>query len=401
MRYFDRIETLPLFKRMVDHVERGEPTLASDVLKIPVSDYLDVERWEREVDEIFRRKPIILAITGELREPGSYRAMTIAGVPILLTRLRTGEVKLFINACRHRGVRVVADGGGRANRFTCIYHAWTYASDGKLLAIPEQETFGDIDKNCYGLTPLAVEERGGLIWGVLTPDVPLDLDEWLGEMASLLAKTDLTGFEVFDRVELESNNWKLAWEGYIETYHFSSLHKDSFAGFVVPNRGMFDAFGRHMRLCVPIRGIAEFEPAGEDEDTGQFLGHPFLIFPSTEITFGYEPGDVPIIRSLMAQVIPGDTPGTSRTILSTLVNGNVRGTPFEEEMASWSEMSFRTVREEDYPVVRTIQSTLRSGGNEHFTIGRNEIGIQHFHAELNAILDGAKNMGKSTSKDSA
>ncbi len=390
MRYFDVAETLPLFKRMVDHVQRGEPTLASDVLKVPVGDYLDVERWQKEVDEIFRRKPLIIAITSELREPGGYRAMTIAGVPILLTRLRTGEVRLFINACRHRGVPVAAEGGGQANRFTCPYHAWTYASDGRLIAIPEQETFGDIDKSCYGLTPLAVEERGGLIWGVLTPGVHLDLDEWLGEMGPLLAKTDLTDFEVFDRTELQGTNWKLTWEGYIETYHFASLHKDSFAGFVVPNRGMFDAFGRHFRLCVPLRGITDYQLTDEEgADTGQLLGHPLLLFPSTEITFGYEPGEVPIIRSLMAQVIPGSTPDTSHTVLRTLTNRNVRGTPFEEEMARWSEMSFRTVREEDYPVVRTIQSTLRSGGNDHFIIGRNEVGIQHFHAEVKAILDAA------------
>ncbi|WP_419825774.1 aromatic ring-hydroxylating oxygenase subunit alpha [Sphingomonas sp.] len=391
MRYFDHAETLPLFKRMVDHVERGEPTLASDVLKIPVSDYLDVDRWEREVDEIFRRKPMILAVTGELREPGSYRAMTIAGVPILLTRLRTGEVRLFVNACRHRGVPVVAEGSGRANRFTCVYHAWTYAPDGKLIAVPEQETFGDFDRNCYGLTALAVEERGGLIWGVLTPGIPLELDEWLGEMTPVLAKLDLTDFEVFDRAELEGKNWKLTWEGYIETYHFASLHKNSFASFVVPNRGMFDAFGRHMRLCVPMRGIADFQPKNEeDESTGQFIGHALMVFPSTEITLGYVPGDEPLIRTLFAQVTPGTSLGTSQTTLRILVNKDVRGTPLEEEMTRWSEENFTTVREEDYPVVGTIQNTLRSGANESFLIGRNEIGIQHFHAEVNAILDKAK-----------
>ena len=387
MEYFKPERVRPLFARMVDHVEREEPTLAADVMRIPVSDYYDRERWETEVEQIFRRKPLLLAITGELRTPGSYRAMTIAGVPILLTRLRSGEVRMFVNACRHRGVPVVPDGDGNANRFTCVYHAWTYAADGRLIGLPEQEMFGDIEKSCYGLTPLAVEERNGMIWGVLTPGVALDLDEWLGEMGGILDNTGLEEFDIFERVELDSNNWKITWEGYIETYHFASLHKDSFSAFILPNLTVCDSFGKHFRFCVPVRGIEQFiDRESSDDELQQYLQQSFMLFPATQLSFGYVPPEVPVSRILMSQVFPGDTPERSKTVLRILVNRDVRGTPYEEETQRWCDVVLGTVKNEDYPVIKTIQSTLRSKGNEFFTIGRNEIGIHLMHQEIDRIL---------------
>lgn len=132
----------------------------------------------------------MLAFSTEFPEPGSYWAMTRVDVPMILTRLKYGEVRQFINACRHRGPKVIDEGQGKQPRFTCVHHAWTYGLDGKLLALPESRIFGDIDKNCYGLTELAVEERAGLNWGILTPGLGLDLDKFLGpEMDQLKWRT--------------------------------------------------------------------------------------------------------------------------------------------------------------------------------------------------------------------
>ena len=58
----------------------------------------------------------------------------------------------------------MAEGCGHANKFTCPYHAWTFSTEGDLVAIYSNDQFGDLDKSEHGLTELPCLERAGLIW---------------------------------------------------------------------------------------------------------------------------------------------------------------------------------------------------------------------------------------------
>lgn len=386
---FERSELISAFERMRRHVSEGKPTLADGVYKIPVTSYLDERRWSAELEQVFRRKPVALAFTAELRAAGDYRALTIAGIPVLLVRNRAGVVKGFLNVCRHRGMRLVAEGCGRASRFTCMYHAWSYAADdGRLVALPETASFGEIDRRSYGLIPLSVEERFGIIWGILTPGIDLELDGWLGDMAGLLGKLELQQFEMFATAELEGPNWKIAIEGYLETYHFASLHAKSFSSYIFSNISMVDLFGRHLRLCTPIRGIEGFAPpVSATWNPNVYVQHSFMIFPNLQLSFGaVQSGPDPVERLLVSQVFPGEEVGTSRTIQRVMSSRNVRGTPEEGEIEQFASLALSTVREEDYPATRQIQTTLKSGANSHFTFGRNEMGVQQLHRFLDEIL---------------
>src|SRR5687767_3939661 len=106
-------EMQSLYGELMELVRRKQPTLAPDVMRLPVREYTDLGRWAREV-ELFRTIPLVVAFSSELSEPGSYWAMTRVGVPILLTRLKNGEVRMFINACRHRGAKVAREEHGTA-----------------------------------------------------------------------------------------------------------------------------------------------------------------------------------------------------------------------------------------------------------------------------------------------
>lgn len=390
---FELSEMRGFYDQLMDLIEQKSPTLAPDMLEVPVSDYTDRERWEREV-KFFRTSPMMLALTGELREPGSYWAMTRVGVPLLLTRLKSGEVKLFINACRHRGVKVVEDGKGKQPRFTCIYHAWTFGLDGRLIALPENRLFGDLDKSKYGLVELEVEERDGLIWGMLTPGMPLNLDAHLNpEMSEVIRKSGLERFQVVNQIELPAANWKLAMEGYLETYHFNTVHAKSFLSFVIPNVLGWRQYGRHTLVLTPVLGIDKCDPTSK-ADLKRFVQVAYVLHPSTFFAFASDTafsgervaGTEPVERIFINQVLPGDTPETSITISRTVISTDYIGTPIEEETRNWSTMTHEVVRTEDYPVVALSQATLHSGGQDHFVIGRNEIGIQHFHNSLREAL---------------
>ncbi|MEJ7935816.1 aromatic ring-hydroxylating dioxygenase subunit alpha [Sphingobium sp. AN558] len=392
MSKYSDAELYANYQDILDLVKRKDLTMADEIYKIPVSEYADRGIWEREV-KLVRRTPMMLGFSCDLPEPGSYWAMTRVGVPLLLTRLKTGEVRLFINACRHRGVKVANEGQGKQPRFTCLYHAWTYGLDGSLLALPENRIFGDVDKCDYGLIELAVEERAGIIWGVLTPGVALDLDDFLGEeLDAMLRKEGFERFHSVELVELPAANWKITYEGNGESYHFASLHAKSFASFTYPNILHNTKLGKHSLNMTPVVGIEKCDPSSR-ADLERFVQRSYMLFPGTvcsfasDTAFGERDSKSEVVsRIFMNHVLPGDSPETSITISRTLVSAPFVGTPIEEETRIWARSSHETVRLEDYPVVQSAQDTVHSGGQDYFTFGRNEIALHHFHDALHEAL---------------
>ena len=109
-----------------EHAEKGTMTLVDDVVKIPAENYYNPERWKKEVDLIFKRLPLVLSVTGEIPNPGDYKAMEVVGVPVIILRNKKGKISAFLNACRHRGAAIVEMGKGNSSSFRCPYHGWAY-----------------------------------------------------------------------------------------------------------------------------------------------------------------------------------------------------------------------------------------------------------------------------------
>ena len=97
--------------------------LDESVTYSPVSRYLDQDRFQLEQQKLFWGYPLLVAHVSELAGEGDFLRRTIAGVPMLLTRDRQGQVNAFYNVCRHRGARLVEAESGCRHRFTCPYHA--------------------------------------------------------------------------------------------------------------------------------------------------------------------------------------------------------------------------------------------------------------------------------------
>src|SRR5690606_5266119 len=102
------------------------------ILEVEAAAYSDPDRFAGELRSIFRRIPLMLAASCELPLPGDYKAIDVAGVPVLLIRAKDGAVRAFLNACTHRGAKL-AEGCGAKTRLTCPFHGWTFSLDGKLL----------------------------------------------------------------------------------------------------------------------------------------------------------------------------------------------------------------------------------------------------------------------------
>ena len=105
-----------------------------------VDQYQSEVIFQRERDQMFARLPAVAAHVSELPNAGDFVKREIAGRSILVTRDAHGEVRAFLNICRHRGTQLVDDESGCKHRFTCPYHAWSYANTGELVSVPHMDT---------------------------------------------------------------------------------------------------------------------------------------------------------------------------------------------------------------------------------------------------------------------
>jgi phenylpropionate dioxygenase-like ring-hydroxylating dioxygenase large terminal subunit len=368
-------------KRNLAHVKAKTVDQADGVYRVPAANYYDPERWRLEMDRIFKRLPLVLGFSTELRQPGDYRAMLVADVPVLLTRAADGEVRGFLNVCSHRGAIVVPEGSGRARRFTCPYHGWSYDNRGALAGIRNPADFGDVDTACLGLTPLPVAERAGLIFGVLTPNVETDFDAFLCGYEELLAHLHLDDCHLVGRQSVEGPNWKLAFDGYLDFYHLPVLHKNSF-GSKIPSDALYDAWGPHQRVSMPNPAYLELEQKPEkDWDPAALIAGVWTIFPHVSIADFDAGGKL----YMVSQLFPGATPEESVTVQNFLATTEPDA---ERETQIESTMSFleHVVRDEDYYTGNRIQKAVKTGAKSEVLFGRNEGGGQRFHRWLEALL---------------
>ena len=188
------------------------------------SAYSNEQLAAREQERIFARSWQYVGHVGQLAQPG-YFAARVGDIPVVITRDREGELRGFVNVCRHRG-SVVASGEGARATLQCPYHAWTYALDGSLLAAPRAEREGGLEGEELSLRSVAVGAWGPFVFA--NPDADAaPLAETLGRLPDLVADAgvDVGTLEFRQRAESAVEaNWKLVAENFLECYHCSVAH---------------------------------------------------------------------------------------------------------------------------------------------------------------------------------
>ncbi|GAA4042713.1 aromatic ring-hydroxylating oxygenase subunit alpha [Parerythrobacter jejuensis] len=386
-----REKLLEMNRSLIQHGEAGTMDLADQVAKIPVEAYTDITLFEREKERIFKRLPLMVAPSCELPEPGDYKAMDIAGVPLLLTRKRDGSVGAFLNMCSHRGNPVVS-GTGNASRFTCGYHGWTFKNDGDLVGVASPKDFGAVDKAELCLKKFPVLESAGLIWATLDVDSTLSIEDYLCGYDDLLAAFGFEDWILFDKRELPGPNWKTAYDGYLDFYHLPVLHANTF-GSDFFNRANYFAWGPHQRLANPSKfaqrtGSDEMldltEIPEDDWPIDALVQGVWTIFPHISIASFYGGGGR---GAMISQLFPGETVGESVTTQFYVMERE----PETEEQRKGAQEQFDflkiVVRDEDYSTGKRQHDALMSGQMGHVLFGRNEGGGQVFHQWADKLVN--------------
>ena len=371
-----------LVRRLLDHIENGTTDMAESVLEVPAATYTSPERHAEELEVLFRGHPLVLCLSGALPTPGSYRTVDVCGTPVLLTRDTDGQVRAMLNACRHRGVRVV-DGSGSARRFTCPFHAWVYDLEGHLTWVPVPEGFESLCREEKGLVELPVAEGYGLIVGRLRPGPEVDIDDYLGPgLAQELAMLELSDWKPYSdpHVHRVNANWKVTLDTFRENYHFDSLHRTTLKDFAFGGVLTFDPFGRHLRNCSAIRTITELTERPEEE-WGDVLPHftyQYALFPNTSFTVAK--------RHLeLWQILPVDA-ATSEVIHTAYMAPDLTESEREAELEQIAWICETVVDAEDFWVAGRTEPGIRTGLLDNVVFGMNEPAPQHLHRGFEAAL---------------
>ena len=278
----------------------------------------------------------------EVTEPGSFLATDAGGVPILVTRDNAGELRAFVNVCRHRG-SVLTEGSGRRATIQCHYHAWTYDLDGTLRTAPRSEREPSFDCNEWSLLPASVGVWGPFLFVNPDPEA-VTLEEHLGDLPKILARDlDLDLLVFHSRVEFGANaNWKIVVENFLECYHCPTAHP----GFsdevdVHPDRYLLEAH--------PTFG-AQFATAKLTGERGQF----HLLYPNTGLNVFPGPPNLSI-----GPIAPS-APGRTERYLDYFFAPDV-DPAWRDEFFAFDDQ----IGKEDTALVESVQRGMASGMLDH------------------------------------
>lgn len=375
-------EERAIIEEILQLAANGTTHMLPKVVNNPVTNYTDPAQLEREISVLFRNFPLIIAHSSELKEPGQFVTHDDTGVPILVTRTQSGQVKAFLNVCRHRGARLKNEPCGHTRTFSCPYHAWTYGLDGQLRGMPQPTGFEGIDRSQLSLVELPIFERFGMIWVV--PSVrsqPLDIDAWLAPMSEQLHGLDLSEHVIFKKWALNRDmSWRLALEGFQESYHFCSAHRYTACAAYLNNQSVHLNFDPHVRHAVPLPKVEELrERAPEDWEYRPYFMTQNYIFPANFV-------QVQTDHVYVHTIVPTG-PGTCVFQCMMLIPETPQ-TEKSERYWNKNHELIRTVFDEDFVIGEGIQKGLETGANQHFVFGRYECGLHFGQKAIDDALDG-------------
>ena len=374
-----REQAMAMMRRLTVHLRDKTTDMADSTMEEPIANYLDPEIFKTEVDLVFKRIPLPLALSAELVGKNSYKAMDAVGVPVVITRDAKGVAHAMLNVCRHRGA-LLCEGRGEARALTCPYHAWSFGMDGELRGIYGESTFGEFDKSQRGLIKLACVEKYGVIFVCLTPGLEIDIDSWLGDWGPQLASLKLDECHVFSSRLMPGPNWKATIEGYLEAYHFAATHPNTVFTVNHGNTMVFDGFGPHERLGFALRTIDDVMDAPESEwDPSHHVGPIFWTFPGLSIAGGWRQ------RMTVALCLPTTKVDESITEHRIVVRHDIDD-EVQHDLEVMRDWFYDVVYDEDYLTQYGVQRGVAATTGETQIFGRNEIGVQHLHRTLNRLM---------------
>ena len=203
---------------------------------LPNECYTSKEYTLIERKKLFEDKWIAIGVGSSLPNIGDAKPIDLLGMPILIVRTKTNEIKVFHNVCSHRGVKLVKEPGKIRNVMRCPYHSWSYDLDGKLIATPHIGGMNIHQTPEFEKSKSNLKEIRSYIWlDLIMINInsnEISFEEYISPLSERWEKF----WPIKDRelifhandygyFKLDAKcNWKFAIENYCESYHLPWVH---------------------------------------------------------------------------------------------------------------------------------------------------------------------------------
>ena len=198
---------------------------------VPRRAFTDPDVFDREYHAIFNKCWLYLGHASELAGPHAFLTRRVARRPVLFTRDKAGNFHALLNSCPHRGALVCRERRGKGATFTCMYHGWTFAGDGRLIALPGASGYPPDFKTDFQKQMVHVPrlERFGDFFFVNFSRTGEDLATYLGDAGdylNLVSEHSASGMVIVGGTQEYAirGNWKLLAENSFDGYHAAVTH---------------------------------------------------------------------------------------------------------------------------------------------------------------------------------
>jgi phenylpropionate dioxygenase-like ring-hydroxylating dioxygenase large terminal subunit len=205
--------------------EIPDPPGIREARTLPARAYGSAEFIDRERTAIFGRDWLCAGVVDEMPVAGTWTARVVGGLPVLFVRDKAGELRSFLNVCRHRASPLCEDGemhGGSLIR--CPYHSWLYQLDGSLARASGVGSPDDFDVADYSLKAVRLAQWRRTVF-VCFDDGAASFD--LGVLGAAIDAYPLESMELaLSETNERPFNWKVLLENYSENYHTPFVHPE-------------------------------------------------------------------------------------------------------------------------------------------------------------------------------
>jgi phenylpropionate dioxygenase-like ring-hydroxylating dioxygenase large terminal subunit len=226
-------------------------------ITLPSWTYYNEEFFALEREAIFLKTWQLVGHVSELNQPGDFLRFDLLGESAVILRDKQGNLHAFHNVCRHRAFRLLDGPVGNCGRSVrCRYHGFLYDLDGRLMAVPSEDSFLELDKNKLGLRSIEMEIFMGLVFIRFGSDGP-SIAEQFDPYREALAFYRIAEMEPLGRHSMTpiAADWKVAVENNSEAYHVPTAHP-----------GLQRLYGPTYRY--------EVQPLGVSHGGGQLVDRP-------------------------------------------------------------------------------------------------------------------------------
>ena len=227
---------------------------------IPAARYTSAEFMALEWERMWTKVWLLGGRSSDMPEPGDYICTNIGRQSVLLVRQKDGSVAGFHNVCLHRGNRLVPEEGHGSvaeedGVFRCSYHHWAYSSTGKLLHMPDRDTFPQGPPPCGRVKPVKAGEWGSFVWFSLNPDAE-PLIDYLGVIPEHLDPYHMERMAWVRDITVEWDcNWKASVDAFSETYHVQGIHPQ-LKWYLDDINVQYDCYDKHNRYLIPFAAVS-------------------------------------------------------------------------------------------------------------------------------------------------